>query len=203
MAKNLVVSFVIGEKAVDHIVIKTLSFVQFADLVALAQGMKQPSTFEGRLKRVRMLQQVEYSMAGKPVVLTIEEILRMPLEAARRIAGLLDDLEGKAGKVIRDNDGITSAVGYELGTPIEVGQGKDPIKELEFLAKTYGDVEDVLAAPDAMAQTVALLRTCAKPVHTSLTALPTWGVDRITIADGVILAQQVLPRFLESSAADG
>ena len=34
---------------------------------------------------------------------------------------------------------------YQLGTPIPV-TGKNPITELEFLASTYGDIEDVMSA---------------------------------------------------------
>jgi hypothetical protein len=54
--------------------------------------------------------------------------------------------EGKAGKIVRDGNRINKAITYELGTPIPQGKDKGPIAELEFLAPTYGDIEDILAA---------------------------------------------------------
>ena len=102
-----------------------------------------------------------------------------------------------AGKIIRDGDGVDKAIIYELGTPIKV-QGKDPITELEFCASTYGDVEDVLTADLAVQQTALLLSTVAKPLGTSLSRLPSWAIDNITVADGVSISRDVLPRFLGS-----
>jgi hypothetical protein len=199
---KLEVSFQVGEKVIDAVFIKPLTFAQFSDYIGTAQGMKTPSTFEGRLKRVRMQKQVDYLTSNKQVPLEIEELLRMPIPAARQIASKLDAEEGKAGKIIRDGDGISTAIGYELGTPIPIANGKGDIKELEFLAKTYGDIEDVLSATDLMSQTMALLKTVAKPVHSTLMSLPSWAIDRISVADGVTIANTVTSRFLNGSDED-
>jgi hypothetical protein len=102
------------------------------------------------------------------------------------------------GKIVRDGDGIDKAIVYELGTPISVGQGKPPIKELEFQASTYGDVEDVLAVDAPIQQAAVLISTVAKPLGTSLSLLPSWAVNLVTVADGVTISNHVLPRFLGS-----
>ena len=49
-----------------------------------------------------------------------------------------------------------SSIVYQLGTPIPV-TGKDPITELEFLASTYGDIEDVMSANDSIAPLALLV----------------------------------------------
>jgi hypothetical protein len=69
---------------------------------------------------------------------------------------------------------------------------------LEFLAKTYGDIEDVLSAGDGINQAAVLLATVAKPLGTSLTVLPSWALAQISIADGFAIMREVLPRFLGS-----
>src|SRR5262245_32393570 len=174
------VNFQVGDKVIDAVNIKPLTFAQFSDFIGVAQGMKAPSTFEGRLRRVRMQRQVDYLTANKPIALEVDELLKMPVAAAIKISGKLDSDEGTAGKIIRDGDGVSTAIGYELGNPIPLANGKGEIKELEFLAQTYGDIEDVLAAGDQMSQTLALLKTVAKPVHQSLTSLPSWAIEKIS-----------------------
>ncbi|MBO4228451.1 hypothetical protein [Bradyrhizobium neotropicale] len=188
----------LGDKLIDGASIKPLSFQNFADCIAEAQNMRQPKTFEGRLRRVRMVKQVAYHVNGSTVPVTMEDVLKLPIPDARKIAAKLDADEGKAGKIIRGGDGIDQAITYELGTPIPTGQGKPPIIELEFHARTYGDIEDVMAAPDAIQQTAMLIATIAKPLGSSLTLLPSWALNLITIADGVTISRDVLPRFLGS-----
>ena len=51
-------------------------------------------------------------------------MLRLPVPDFYKIVAALDGDEGKAGKIIRDGDGINQAITYELGTPIP--QGKKP-----------------------------------------------------------------------------
>ena len=93
---------------------------------------------------------------------------------------------------------LPSAIVKVLGTPISTGQGKDPISELEFHAQTYGDIEDVMAAPDGIQQTVKLIALVAKPLGSSLTALPSWAINLITVTDGITIQREILPRFLGS-----
>jgi len=129
---------------------------------------------------------------------TLNDILNLPIAAAHTIIGKLDSDEGKAGKIIRDGDGIDKAIVFELGTPIPTGAGKDPIRELEFHAKTYGDIEDILAADNAIQQTAKMIETIATPLGSTLSRLPSWALTQITVADGVTISREILPRFLES-----
>lgn len=193
--------FPIGDTIIDGAVIRPLTFQGFAEAVTAAQAMSQPKTFEARIKRVRMLRQIQYFVGTAQRTVSAEELMRMPIPAARTLSRLMESAdEGKPGKIIRPGDGVDQAVTYELGTPIPVGQGKQPITELEFIAKTYGDVEDILAAPDTIQQTILLLQTIAKPLPSTLSALPSWASSIITMADGITISREILPLFTGSLA---
>jgi len=194
------INLVLGDRVVDGASIRPLSFQTFADIISEAQGMTAPKTFEGRLKRLRMHRQVNYYMGANQVQLSIQEILQLPIPDARAISVKFDATdEGKPGKIIREGDGINQAIVFELGTPIPTGAGKPSIKELEFSAKTYGDIEDVMAAENSIQQAAQLIATIAKPLGSSLTLLPSWALSAISVADGVTISQVVLPRFLGSA----
>jgi hypothetical protein len=198
---SIPISFSLGDRIIDGAVVKPVTFAAFNDFITEAQTMTQPQTWEGKLRRVRMTKQVVYYANGVPAPLTQEEVLRMPIPAARNIAARLDENEGKLGKIVRAGDGIDQAIIYELGTPLQM-RSKEPItiRELEFMAKTYGDIEDVLAAPTTFQQAAQLIATVAKPLGTSLTALPSWAVGQIMFADGFAIVRDVLPHFLGSPA---
>jgi hypothetical protein len=49
-----------------------------------------------------------------------------------------------------------------------------------------------------MQQALTLIATLAKPLGTSLSLLPSWAVNQITITDGFLISNQVLTRFLGS-----
>ena len=183
---------------IDGAVVKPVTFAAYMDFIAEAQNLTSPKTWEGKVRRVRMTKQVIYYMATAPVQISMTEVLRMPIQAARDISAKLDENEGKPGKIARPGDGIDKAIIYELGTPIPTGQGKPPISELEFLAKTYGDVEDVLAAATTFHQGLQLITSVAKPLGSSLSALPSWAVNQIMFADGFGIVREVLPHFLGS-----
>ena len=183
---------------IDGAVVKPVTFAAYMDYIAEAQNLTSPKTWEGKVRRVRMTKQVIYYMATAPVQISMTEVLRMPIPAARDIAAKLDENEGKAGKIARAGDGVDKAIIWELGTPIPTGQGKPPISELEFLAKTYGDVEDVLAASTTFHQGLQLITSVAKPLGSSLSALPSWAVNQIMFADGFGIVREVLPHFLGS-----
>jgi hypothetical protein len=198
--ERLKIEFQLGDTLIDGAVIRPLTFAGFSDAIVAAQAMTQPKLFEARLRRVRMTKQVTYYSGNSVVAMTPENVLKMSIPAVRLIGSHLDDDEGPPGKVIRDGDGIDKAIVYELGTPISLGQGKTPIKELEFQASTYGDIEDVLAVDSTIQQTMILIATVAKPLGTSLSLLPSWAVNQITVTDGVIISREILSRFLESPA---
>jgi len=191
------ISFQLGDKLIDGATVKPLTFAALVDCVITANSTTQPKTFEARLKRLRMHRQVTYYAGNSAVAINPNDILALPISAARSIVARLDDSQGTVGKIISEGDGIEKALIYELGTPITV-QGKPPITELEFFAHTYGDIEDVLAADLSVQQASLLIATVAKPLGSTLTRLPSWAVDLITVADGVTIARDVLPRFLGS-----
>jgi hypothetical protein len=196
--EKLKIDFKLNNFAIDGAVVRPLTFSALVECIITAQSMTHPKTFEARLKRVRMQRQVSYYTGNVAVPVAPEDVLKLPISAARIIMAHLDDNEGASGKVVREGDGIDQAIVYELGTPIPIGQGKTPIKELEFQASTYGDIEDVLAVDLAIQQTQVLIATVAKPLGTSLQLLPDWAAKQITVADGVTISQLVLPRFLGS-----
>lgn len=197
-SNKIPLSFQLGEMAIDGAIVNPLSFKQFSDFIGEAQNMSQPKTFEARLRRLRLTKQVQYFVNGTVVPVGVEDVTKLPIPDARAICAKLDEGEGKAGKIVREGDGIDKSIVYELGTPIPVGPGKPPIKELEFHAQTYGEIEDIMSAPDSIQQTTLLISTIAKPLGHSLQALPSWAVDQIKIADGVTISRLVTPRFLGS-----
>lgn len=192
------IKFQLGDTLIDGVIIKPLTFSVFVECITTAQVMQEPKIFEARLRRLRMIKQVNFYSGNNLVAMSTENLLKMPIPATRIVTSHLDDGEGVPGKIVRDGDGIDKAIVYELGTPIPLGQGKAPIKELEFQASTYGDIEDVIAVDTAIQQTLIMLTTMAKPLGTSLSLLPSWAVNQITVADGVVISRDVLPRFLES-----
>lgn len=192
------ITFQLGDTLIDGVIIKPLSFAGFVECITAAQMMAEPKIFEARLRRLRMMKQVNYYSGNNVVAVTQDQMLSMPIPAVRKITSHLDDEEGLPGKIVRDGDGIDKAIVFELGTPLPMGQGKPPIKELEFHASTYGDIEDVISVDTAIQQTLIMITTIAKPLGTSLSLLPSWAINQISIADGVVISRDILPRFLGS-----
>jgi hypothetical protein len=196
--EKLPIAWQLGDTLIDSVVIKPLTFSTFVDNIVAAQQTSAGKSFEARLRRIRMVRQTSFYAGGVLVQVKPEDILKMPIPASRVILDHIDDGEGVAGKIIRDGDGVDKAIVYELGTPIPLGAGKQPIKELEFQASTYGDVEDVLAVDTTIQQALLLITTIGKPIGTSLSLLPTWAIGAITVADGITISREILPRFLGS-----
>lgn len=178
---------------VDGAVVNSLTFQAFSECLVEAQAMKKPKTLEARLRRLRLARQVTYYVNGTTTPITPDEVTMMPIPNAQMLTTRLDEDEGKSGKITKDGDGISTSIVYELGSPIPV-VGKDPIVELEFLASTYGDVEDIMSADNSITQTALLLETIAKPP--GMLQLPSWAFKAISVGDGVTIAQLVTPRFL-------
>lgn len=193
--EKIPITFQLGDKLIDGAVVKPLTFSSWLDCVTEAQNLREPKTAEGKIRRLRMVRQVTYFANGAAVPVQMTDVLKLPIPSARLITAQLDHGDGKEGKVVQEGDGIEKAIVYKLGTPIPV-QGKPPIEELEFSAKTYGDIEDVMSASGAAFQTSLLISTLAKPLGTSLMTLPSWAMEQITIADGLAIMSSVLPHFL-------
>jgi hypothetical protein len=182
-------------RLIDGAVVKPIGFASFGAVVEEARAMKEPKTWEGKLRRARMAKQVAFYANGTVVDVSALDMTRLSIPSARTLIGLLDRDDGPQGKVIQIGDGIEKSIVYELGTPIRI-QNKDPIKELEFIAKNYGDVEDIMASSEPIEQANMLIANLAKPLGTTLSSLPSWAVAQITLSDGFVIIRDVLPPFL-------
>ncbi len=197
----------------DHVVVsfslRTLSFGAFIELARRAQAKAGPKVaLESMVQRERMAAQVVFHTAdGQDVTMTPDQLVALPASVALQIMPKYNVVSDSAtmGEVIGDGDGMTTPILYKLGTSIKAKlKGENiEIAEIEFIAKTYGDIEDVLSGQNELYQTMELITKLAKPVVGSLMSLPSWAINQITIADGVAIQQKVLPAFLpkeESSA---
>lgn len=106
-------------------------------------------------------------------------------------------------------DGITSAIHIQLSKPIPVSKTHH-ISELEFLAATFADLEDAIAADAGTDRAIAMLAIAApiitsipgtKPDHEtptpSLMRLTSSHIDQLSVDDGIFIMQNVVPRFFE------
>lgn len=187
--------FMIGEKSIARIEVNEIGFETFIGAVDRVSGKDD---YGKLIYRERTKVQCKFfDAAGQPVAIDDTALMQMPLQYGKQLYKALDHESAKPGKVITKGDGITSPIVYELGTPISI-KGKGEIRELEFMAKTLGDVEDVLHRRTSYDQTLALLRI-AQPLgaEANMLALPGWAVSAITVPDGVTISQEVLPSFLE------
>lgn len=172
----------------------------FSDFVKAVEGVSasNDSEFNVTLQRARVKAQVRGVKAdGSLVELDDVTIGQLPAPVARKIIPLLYD-EGaqESGKVLGDGDGVGKPVIFSLGTPIT--SGGEVIRELEFQARTFGEIERVLAEPTSLPQTLALVAYCAKPIHErgTLQRLPESDLAQLTLVDGTAIMRDVLPRFL-------
>lgn len=199
---------------VARLTMAPLTYAEYCDMflsagTAAQAGAKAGDNEAARLRRYAKMMSRErvkrrlkaWDASGNPVPLSEGDILRMPrVYAAKVIAASDAAMDSEPGEVLSQGDGISAPILYRLGTPLRTG-GQDPfpIEELEFSARTYGDIEEVLAGESPMAQALLLIQTCAKPVGgpVQLQALPSWAVTQIAIADGLKIATDVLPSFLD------
>lgn len=192
-----------GEAEINEINVLPLNFISFADIwrktADEVRGTEKSAT--SVMQRRRIVFQAQFMSAGKRVAPDASHISQLPIPVVKAIIKALDVGEGVAGELLNDADGISAPIHYKLGTPIEMTSSgkKVQIAELEFQAKVYGDIEDVLAADGDVPQALALIQRVATPVggDMSLRSLPTWALERMTVADGVTIMRSVLPRFLE------
>jgi hypothetical protein len=206
MAKEIIYTdgVMFGETNITSIRVLPINFASFAkvwsDVVDEARGDRSTST-TALMQRARIRLQAQFMAGDKRVAPETAHILQLPLRVAKQIVDSLDIGEGPAGELLNDADGISAPVHYKLGTPLSMKiNGKSTeISELEFQAKVYGDIEDVLATDGDIPRTMALIKKTATPVGAdlTLTSLPSWALDRITVADGITIMRNVVPRFLE------
>lgn len=187
-----------GETIIDTIKVEKLGFVGFSDIwtAAAAKGTKD---LMKNIRRGRIARQVHFMAAEKRIVPTDPDISTLPISVMKPILTLLDAESGPPGRVLEPvGDGMTTPIVYKLGTPFKSSNSKgegEVIEELEFLASTYGEIEDMLAAPNDIQAALILIKTVAKPLGSKFQRLPGWAVDRLTMSDGVMIVNEVLKSF--------
>lgn len=185
-----------GDTVIDEITVKSLTFME---LVKIWKGLNpRAKNTVVELNRARMRYQTHFMASGERVMPEPEHLTALPAKIAKSILDVLDHDGGEPGQIAASGDGTTTPIVYRLGTPISMKQGKSTVKitELEFMASTYGELEDVMATQTEMEKAAALLQNIAVPLGGgSLQRLPGWALDRITVADGVTVLDKVCPAF--------
>lgn len=183
--------FKVGDLDVAEVEVKTLGFLAFAEAVKYAVDTKE-------YQRARLKASVR--LDGKAV--TDEQITLLPVRVGKAILAKLDDgaIEGGRGNVLTpDANGIDQPILYELANPIKLKtkSGSAEIKELEFHARTFGELEDVLAEQTQMQQAVVALRKLAAPVGVSSPILSEAMLQQISVLDGLTIASKVITPLVE------
>lgn len=193
--------FLIGETSIAKIEVVESSFQVLLGATGKAKaaaGGTVGDDFRKRVYRERIKAQAAFRTAeGKAISVNDETLLQLPIVYAKTLYNAIDIEAAQPGEIIQDGDGVTTPIIYRLGKPIAV-KGKGEIVELEFMAKTLGDIESVLAGQSDFEQALSLIQSVARPLGSDaqLLALPTWAVAQITVPDGVTIAQKILPSFL-------
>jgi hypothetical protein len=205
MEIDITAPYLVGVKKATKFVIAPIAFTTFVELALQSGGAKNSqAAFNSALLRHRTKIVTD---DGAHHDITPELLHVMPRPVAMPLVKFFDTegaapadetAEQKAERlakqpaVLNDGDGLTTPILVKLGTPLEAA-GKT-ISELEFMAKTYGDVESVLAETNELAQAVELIKSLAKPA--GMLALPSWAVDMVSVQDGMFIERTILPRFL-------
>lgn len=182
----------------------------FKDRMRELQKTDNEILAEKAFRRSRRLKQIKaFDKDGNIIAMDHEKFARMPRPLFIQLNNALDSEKDERGKIISENgDGLYTPILYELGTPLAFTDTKlaekpigteSKIVELEFIAKTGGDIEEVLCGDTSLDQVIALIKTCATPIggETSVQRLPSWLMDKITLQDGYEIMSKVLPVFVE------
>jgi hypothetical protein len=201
-------AYIVKTQSIKTLTVSQLSYVDLCKAIrsadAAAVGSDDPTAaFRKHYNRARRRMQLSaVDISGAPVVMTDGIIGMMPRKYAVRLEALLWADKQADGEIVREGDGATTPIVVRLGTPIKLAgaSGTDDavIEELEFRAQTLAHFEEVMAQDRESDQTLALIRTCAKPVMATdegLHVLPSWAVDQISISDGLTIQKKVLPVF--------
>lgn len=193
--------FMVGDVFVDTVKVTELYFEKLIEATQRSRsGVKENNEILRNLQREKLRRQCEFfDKAGKRIEVTDIAMTQMPAVYARKLVKAVDSFERPWGKVTSEGDGVSTSIVFELGTPLPTGSDGKTITGLEFLAETLGDIEDVLYLDHSFDQALALIKHVARPINIDipLQSLPSWAVALITQSDGLAIAQQVLPSFLE------
>ncbi len=180
--------------------VRPIGFVAYSRAMKAGAGAKTDAELRRRTMRERVkLQVVAMGLDGKEYRLSDEDISRMPIPYATQLreemSNVLFPADASEPEVLGEGNGVTSPIHIKLGTPIKGANGIE-ITELEFQAKTVAELEDVISLEGFYDQTEALI-AIGKPVSGTLSALPSWAIDQVTLADGIFIMNKVRPSFFE------
>jgi hypothetical protein len=200
-------AFFIGEVAIKRLEIAKIGFVAFCEVGDIAaDGESDQKKVTNRIFRERIKRQVTaYDASNNAIKFDDAAAYGIPLKHAMAIKTALsqsdanEPIEGKPStcKMLHKGDGMLTPIHISLGSPIKTGSEDKVIRELEFTARNLGDLEDFVSADTSLERAVALIRVAA-PVgpNLTITVLPTWAIDQISLEDGVWIMQNVVPSFL-------
>lgn len=198
-------------RTVTRFEVHSLSFVELGAAIDATAGAATMAAAEKAQRAQRRANQVRaFAADGARLELQPFELLQLPRMLYLAIMrGIEQAAAGEVpGKVIQEGDGVDKPVVYQLGKPIdlETRKGDDgktetaQITELEFVAKTGLEIEDVLCEPHQVGQALSLIKNCARPIvaggDAGLMRLPDWALQQITVKDGIAITEKVLPTFL-------
>lgn len=207
--------FKVGATSVAKFTVSNINFLGYADCVTerKKEAVRTGSDVmaEKVFRHMRRVKQVTaFDKSGNIVPLDRMNFATIPRPLFIKINKAIDNFAEPRGEVITQNgDGVLTPIVYKLGTPFEFDDvnanrkaigTKQQIIELEFIAKTGGDIEEVLCYDAPIEQTIALIKTCATPIgggDTGLLRLPSTMIDVLTLADGFDILSKVLPLFTE------
>ena len=191
----------IGTTPIASLAIKKQSFADYIEASQRAQK-SAGDNLTAAFRREWILTFVEpRDRDGKSVPFGVKDILDFPATYPLRFLRAQGRDSSPAGEIVRDGDGLSEPLIYRLGTPLSIAgsNGESQVTELEFLIRSYGDIEPVMDEAYDLARTLALVRTCATPLgmDATLLRLPDFAMKQITISDGITISEKVAPRFFE------
>jgi hypothetical protein len=198
MTKNIEFNeqFKIGDAEVTDVKLKPLTLEQMGGIMTSISGAKKPLV---EMQAKRILTQAEFYAGEDIIPVDRPQLGQLPATVAKAIIADLDYDQGKPGKVVAEGDGVSTPIMYRLGTPLKMSNGDQTLEvtELEFMAKTFGELEDVLASDNEVNGALALIQNVAIPHGggIKLQRLPGYLLDQVTVVDGLTIAAQVLPAF--------
>lgn len=213
MEIQITTPYMVAGKKATKFVVRPIGYVEMSGIATAAGREAKPGEANALVRaRAIMARTQVITDDGKTHAIDPLMLHTMPRPVAKPLLNYIntegdipDDVSAEerarlvatGATILTDGDGLTEPVLIRLGTPVMGTTGTDEkgISELEFIAKTYGDIEHVLAGTNDMDRTVALIRHVAKPA--GMLALPSWAVDAIDIRDGFFIQNEILPRFLE------
>lgn len=196
--------WIVGDgQRVEKITVRSINFAATARCLAGTTARGSGESWRKLWLRSRRRLQCEATGAdGAVLVLSDIDMLGMPLVYAKAVQDVLLDLPEPAGELIQEGDTLGTPALYKLGTPLVMKDGSGAeikIDEIEFSARTLGDIEDCLAELNETLQAVVFMTRCGRPILSdggSMSSMPDMLVEQITALDGFQIMDKVVSRFL-------